>query len=276
MKRFNPRKAFQQIRAESQRHQQVSEEWAQRERQKWAADSTRRRAFNRLMQLFPREAAGTLDIPKAVALMVEFAQTIPTNWLQARVRFVSDRLAALSTYSAGRASFKEIALDLLLRANAGDHARVAGIFTEAMRGDADEMESFRLCLSNWLVDKVVDSWPPLPEELKPPTEASAAEMEVLSGTLPAQEEWLPASQAVERAEQQGHPISLKWLTQNARKHGVRIRRRQLPGSHKREVQWPSLAACLLKRPRPKNDADEETADRLHKAQEQKRRERPLD
>jgi hypothetical protein len=276
MKRFNPGKAFQQIRAERQQQKQACKEWALRERQKWAAHSTRSRAFNRLMQLFPREAAGTLNIPKAVALMVEFAQTIPTDWLQARVRFVSDRLAELSTYSAGRASLKEIALDLLLRANGGDHARVAEIFTEAMRGDADEVESFRLCLSNWLVDKVVDSWPPLPEELKPPTEASVAEVEVLPGTLPAQEEWLPASQAVEVAQQGGHPIGLKWLTQNARKHGVRIRPRQLPGSHKQEVELASLASCLLKRPRPENDADEETADRLRKAREQKRRERSLD
>jgi hypothetical protein len=276
MKRFNPSKAFQQIRAESQGQKRATEEWAQREREKWAAYSTRSRAFDRLMQLFPREAAGTLDIPKAVALMVEFAEAIPTEWLKARVRFVRDRLAELPTYSAGHASFKEIALNLLLVANAGDHGQVAEIFTEAMRGDPDEVESFRLCLSNWLVDKVVDSWPPLPEELKPPTEASVDEVEVPPGTLPAEEEWLPASKAVEGAEQSGHRITLKWLTQDARKHGVRTRPRQLPGSHKREVEWASLAAYLLKQPRPENDADEETADRLRKAQEQKRRERPLD
>src|SRR5262245_13436056 len=95
----------------------------------------------------------------------------PTEWLKARVRLVSDRLAELPTYTAERASFKEIALDLPLHANAGDQAQVAEIFTEAMRGDPDEVESFRLCLSNWLVDKVVDGWPPLPEELNPPTEA---------------------------------------------------------------------------------------------------------
>src|SRR5262249_4729445 len=141
MKRFNPRNSFQQIRAEGQRQKQAAEQWAQRERQKWAAYSTRRRAFNRLLQIFPREAAGTLDTPKAAALMVELAQTIPTVWLKARVRFVSDGLAKLPTYSAGHASFKEITLNLLLRANAGDRARVAEIFNEAMRGDPDEVES---------------------------------------------------------------------------------------------------------------------------------------
>jgi hypothetical protein len=192
MKRFNPMKAFQQIRAESQQQKQATEEWAQRERQKWAAYGTRSRAFNQLMQLFPREAAGTLDIPKAVALMVEFAQTIPTEWLKARVRFVSDCLAKLPGYSADRASFKEIALNLLLVAKAGDHARVAEIFTEAVRGDPDDVESFRLCLSNWLVDKVVDGWPPLPDELNPPTETSVDEVEVPSDTLSAEEERLPS------------------------------------------------------------------------------------
>src|SRR5262249_3389762 len=157
--------------------------------------------------------------------------------------FVCDRPAAQPTYSAGHASFKEIALNLLLVANAGDHAQVAEILTEAMRGDSDEVESFRLCLSNRLLDKVVDGLPPLPEELKPPTEASVDEAEVPIDSLTAEEEWLPASEAVKWAEQSGHPISLKWLTHDARKHGVRIRPRQLPGSHKQEVDWASLAAC---------------------------------
>jgi hypothetical protein len=129
---------------------------------------------------------------------------------------------------------------------------------------------------NWLVDTVVEGWPPLPEELKLPTEESVDEVEVSPVTLPAEEEWLPASKAVVRAEQSGHPTTLKWLTQNARKYGVRIRPRQLPGRHKQEVEWASLAAWLLKRRRPENDADEETADRLREAQEQKRRERPFD
>jgi hypothetical protein len=229
------------------------------------------------MQLFPCEAGGTLDIPRAVALMVEFAQTIPTEWLKARVRFVSDRLVELPTYSAGRASFSEIALNLLLVANAGDHARVAEIFTEAMRGDPDEVESFRLCLSNWLVDKVVDGWPPLPEELERPTEALVDEMEVPPGTLPTEEEWLPASKAVERAEQSGHHITVKWLTQNARKHGVRIRPLPQPSKHRQEIEWCSLAVYLLKRAQAEDELDETAIDRrIRDAQQQKRRERPLD
>ena len=220
MKQFNSRRAFQQIRTESQRQKQAFEEWAKRERQKWAAYSKRRGAFHQLMQLFSREAAGALDIPMAAALMVEFGQTIPAEWVKARVRFVRNRLAELPECSARDASFKEIALNLLLLANAGDHAQVAEVLTEAMRCDPDEVESFRLCLSNWLVDKVVDGWPPLPDELKPLTEASADVGEVAPGILTAVEEWLPASKAVERAEQCGHPILLKWLTRDAHKHGA--------------------------------------------------------
>jgi hypothetical protein len=108
---------------------------------------------------------------------------------------------------------------------------------------------------------------------------SVEEEEVLQGILTTQaakDEWLPALKAVEWAEQCGHPISVKWLTQDACKHGVRIRPRQLPGRHKKEVEWSSLAAYLLKQPRPEQEGDEEAADRIREAHEQKRRERPLD
>jgi len=246
MKQFNSRRAFQQIRTESQRQKQAFEEWAKRERQKWAAYSKRRGAFHQLMQLFSREAAGALDIPMAAALMVEFGQTIPAEWVKARVRFVRNRLAELPECSARDASFKEIALNLLLLANAGDHAQVAEVLTEAMRCDPDEVESFRLCLSNWLVDKVVDGWPPLPDELKPLTEASADVGEVAPGILTAVEEWLPASKAVERAEQCGHPILLKWLTRDAHKHGAWMsgasRRRHMIWLTRARDTWPRRAS----------------------------------
>jgi hypothetical protein len=102
-----------------------------------------------------------------------------------------------------------------------------------------------------------------------------------AGKATADEEWLPASAAVERAEQSGHTITLKWLTRDAAKHGVKIRRRQLPGRHKVEAEWNSIAGYLLRPTRSEEEPDEESdeeaiSSRLRKEAEQKRRERSLD
>ena len=130
--------------------------------------------------------------------------------------------------------------------------------------------------------QVVDGLPPLPDEVKPPVAGSAESQEVSAGlaialNTAAEEEWLPASTAVEWAERSGHPITLKWLTRDAAKHGVRIRPRQQSGNHKKEVEWSSLAGYLLKRDLTEDELnDEEISDRTREAQEQKRKERPLD
>jgi hypothetical protein len=91
------------------------------------------------------------------------------------------------------------------------------------------------------------------------------------------EEWVPATVAVDRAETAGRPITLTWLTRDAKKHGVKIRPRQLQGRHKVEVEWHSLAGYLLRRPKREGKSDEqEISRRLRDAQEKKRRECPLD
>jgi hypothetical protein len=176
-----------------------------------------------------------------------------------------------------QAGLKAILLHLLLVSNAGDEAKVAEVFREAMRGDANDVESFRLALINWLGDKVVDGWPPLPEELQndPPAEAQAR-LDV-GANAAAAEEWLPATEAVDWAEEAGHPITLKWVTKDASKCGVRTRPSQLPGRHKVEVEWNSLAGCLLRRALSEKEPDETTMSAsLREEQERKRRERPLD
>jgi hypothetical protein len=103
-----------------------------------------------------------------------------------------------------------------------------------------------------------------------------------SQTAPT-ERWLPASEAVNLAEAKGHPITLKWLTQDASKHGVRTRPRQLPGKHKVEVEWGSLAGYLLRPLEQNRNPDEEegcgqeeAAQRIREAKEQKRKNRSLD
>jgi hypothetical protein len=197
---------------------------------------------------------------------------------------VSERLAQLAAdeQPVHNAGLKEILLNLLLLAREGDQAKVEAIFTEALCCDPGSVEAFRLCLVNWLMDKVVDRWPPLPDEVKPPVEAPAESQDMCASLTVApnaiaKEEWLPASTAVERAERGGHPITLKWLTQDAAKHGVRIRPRQQPGRHKQEVEWSSLAGHLLKQAPPEDDLDdEEISARIGEAKEQKRRQHFLD
>ena len=211
------------------------------------------------------------------ALLVQWAATLPAEWVHARVQFVRRRLAALVTEPGADAPLKEILLQLLLHASALDSAAVAAIVHEALRGAPDEVLAFRQGLMNWLVAKLVEAWPPLPEELQPPQPAPAAASEALVEVESSPEEWVPAAKAVERAERAGHPISLKWLTQDAPKHGVLLRPKELPGRHKQEVHWASLAGYLLRENRIEKEADEEgIRQRLRAAQERKRQERSLD
>jgi hypothetical protein len=113
--------------------------------------------------------------------------------------------------------------------------------------------------------------------LQPPQPAPAAAGEALVKVESSPEEWVSAAKAVERAERAGHPFSLKWLTQDATKHGVLLRPKELPGRHKQEVHWASLAGYLLRENRIEKEADEEgIRQRLRAAQERKRQERSLD
>jgi hypothetical protein len=287
MKRFNSKKAFKKLRTESQRRKKAGAELARRKQEQWNAPLQRSNIILRLMNLIPREGVGTLDVGQATKLMIEYAQTLPEEWVKARVRFASDRLVKLP--SEGKfvmdADLKEILLNLLLLARAGNQAKVAEIFEEAMRGDPSDVELFRHCLVNWLADKVVDTWPPVPEELRPPTEASVENPieEPLDATSPIvdKEEWLPASKAVERAQRKGFSFTITWLTRDAHKYGIKIRQRQLPGRHKKEVEMRSLTRYLfedgklLKRPTPEEETEEETIKRrIQEAKEKKRRELP--
>jgi len=230
-----------------------------------------------------------LDVEQATKLMIEYAQTLPAEWVKARVKFVSDRLVNLAADGkfVMHADLKEVLLNFLKFARAGDQAKVAEIFDEVMRGDPCDVESFRLCLVNWLADKVVDPWPPVPEALRPPVEASVEKSKGegpldMSSIMPAKEEWLPATMALERAEGKGFKVNIKWLTRDSPKYGVLIRERQLPGRHKKEVEMRSLAQCLLKRGKllkrapSEDELDEEAISlRIKKESEKKRKARPI-
>jgi hypothetical protein len=281
MAQFNPAKTFKEIRADSQRHEKAAAKMRQQQKEQWAAYSRRSAVLNHLRDLFLQEGTEcTLDVQKASALMVEYAQSLPAKWVKARVKFVSRRLADLA--AEGRLDkrdvrFKEVLLNLLLVANACNDAKVAEIFGVAASAYPSDLESFRHYLLNWLADKIVDTWPPLPEELKEPREASEAEVRPSEGSAVASpEEWLPATEALDRAEKCGHPVTLKWLTQNAQKHGVHLRPRQQPGRHRQEVEWTSLILLLTKRAQRKRESDDGVSDRLQEAQAAKQRRRSLE
>jgi hypothetical protein len=77
----------------------------------------------------------------------------------------------------------------------------------------------------------------------------AAEMVVPAAPDPPQpiaEEWLPNSEAVKRAERAGFEITLSWLSRPPQKSGIKRREAQLPGDHRGEVEWNSLAGYLMK------------------------------
>jgi len=56
---------------------------------------------------------------------------------------------------------------------------------------------------------------------------------------------VPFTIAIERAERLRQPITQVQLGRLADRSIVRTRDRQLPGNHKREVEWNSLAGPLL-------------------------------
>jgi hypothetical protein len=91
----------------------------------------------------------------------------------------------------------------------------------------------------------------------------------------ARKTWMPARQAVERAEKAGFTVSLPWISKHAGKNGVETRPRQLPGNHRLEVEWNSLAGYLLNKmaegdddPEP-TDSERARIEKEKKAEEQK-------
>jgi hypothetical protein len=113
---------------------------------------------------------------------------------------------------------------------------------------------------------------------------AAAEFESVQRTAGhCDEQWMAANMAVARAEKASLPVSLSWLSRSAQKHGVKTRPQQMPGNHKLEVEWNSLAGYLAGRRATKSDADDpsdnvmkEVEDRKKQADEQKRRDRSAD
>jgi hypothetical protein len=99
------------------------------------------------------------------------------------------------------------------------------------------------------------------------------------------EEWLPASEAVKRAEAAGFPITLSRLSKLSERADVRKRPRTLRGNHQLEIEWNSLSGYLLRRASgkqpggkktPAEPSDGEFDEEVAKAGKEKQRRRPLD
>jgi hypothetical protein len=92
-----------------------------------------------------------------------------------------------------------------------------------------------------------------------------------------QELWIPVSKAVVWAEKCGHNISVKWLSKDAVKHGVRLRPSK-GGRAKKEVEWGSLSVYLLKQQlltRDDGATESEARERIKKASADKKKAHPL-
>lgn len=73
------------------------------------------------------------------------------------------------------------------------------------------------------------------------------------------EEWLPASQAIEWAAKKGYDITMKWITVDAPKKGLKIRESQFPPA-KKDVELGSLAMLLVDLPKSNIDEDGDEPD----------------
>jgi hypothetical protein len=119
------------------------------------------------------------DVRRLSSLMIDYARTPPAGWVQARVNWVRGRLAEMA--AAGKdvpaARLKGILRHLLEAAARGDNAGVADMFRGALACHPADLGLFRLEMANWLEEKVVRGWPPLPEELMagPPEDAPPAQ-----------------------------------------------------------------------------------------------------
>lgn len=176
MTTFDPAKAFQEVREENQRERELAAEIGRRKNEAWAVGRRRAAILSQLLHILPNDTeGGTADPGRLTTLMLEYGQTLYPECATSRVAFVSERLAKLA--ADGKhivdAGLKTILLHLLLVASQGDKEKVAEVCTEALRGDPNDVQAFRLCLVNWLIDKVVDQMPPLPLELISPVEALA-------------------------------------------------------------------------------------------------------
>src|SRR5262249_46586391 len=138
----DPKHALQQCRAEHQRRQQALNDAGRRVQQRWAAEDRRSAACQQLLDIWPGQGTGPVDGDRVAALLVQWAATLPADWVHARVQFVRQRLA-LATQTSADAPLKEILLQLLLHACARDSAAVAAFVHEALRGGPDEVLAFR-------------------------------------------------------------------------------------------------------------------------------------
>jgi hypothetical protein len=127
-----------------------------------------------------------------------------------------------------RASKGELPEDLLVQTwdekPLRDALRWLRIFVEGLSGES----------ATWLI-KMQE--PPTPQPARTLSDRDAPE-----------ELWMPASEAVQRVEKAGlKAVSLSWLSRFGEKRGVKMRPRTLPGKHRREAEFNSLASCLARR-----------------------------
>jgi hypothetical protein len=181
-----------------------------------------------------------------------------------RFRVRNDRVMSPPTYDWAREMFDlaskgELPEDLLVQTwdekSLRDVLRWLSVFVEGLSGEgAKWLRKMQEPPTPQPARTLSDRDPP--EELmqEPPTPQPAR---TLSDRDPQEELWMPASEAVQRAEKAGLKVSLSWLSRFGEKWGVKMRPRTLPGKHKLEAELNSLAGCLVRRASGKGPTGED-------------------
>jgi hypothetical protein len=162
------------------------------------------------------------------------------------------------------------------------------LFTWPLRQALDSVRLDELC--RWLHEKFSGlDVPWLREHLEiefvraaseSPPSFPGANKQIETGPPPEAEEWLPASKAVDRAQRAGLKVTTSWLSKlrtSGKPQEIKMRPPVLPGTHRFEVEWNSLAGCLGRRMTKGTEGeDPDVQRRLEKAREMKSRSRSLD
>jgi hypothetical protein len=184
----------------------------------------------------------------------EMAQDLRAHLQLPQPTRLSERLASLSKYLMGRYGWTPETISRL---------------TAKQKVDRVSLDIERVCRA---VQNECDRRPPPGKQVG----------------VTARQEWIPATEAVERAERTGYTITQAWLSRlpKAAQAQVGTRPREQPGNHKLEVEWNSLAGYLTRTGPPQKPPEVEDREgeddqeginrRMEEEREKKRRERSPD
>jgi hypothetical protein len=195
--RLNWLKKYQQLKAKNKRHREAAAKALKQTQDPLASYFLRKKILNELSERLSIDGTSPeADAEYLAARLIDYAATLPAEWVRDCAKWLRNRIAGLTargTY-VGHAELKHILLHLVESAREGNRKEVVAIVREALSGDEDDRHCFRELIVNWLDDKVVNSWPPFPLELKDDSPDESTEEQTAkpegqqSGTNPSHSE----------------------------------------------------------------------------------------